>query len=79
MLLRTLSFDLTYGPLQRGEAVAIVGESSRLDLPEELRWLPLTPTVSFDVSLVTRTHNRSPAADRILDAASGIADALGWI
>ncbi len=33
VLLRTLSFDLTYGPIQRAEAVAIVGESSRLDLP----------------------------------------------
>jgi len=25
MLLRTLSFDLTYGPILRAEAVAIVG------------------------------------------------------
>jgi DNA-binding transcriptional LysR family regulator len=79
VLLRTLSFDLTYGPILRDEAVAIVGESSRVDLPEELRWLPLAPPVSFDVSLVTRSHNRSPAVDRMLDAATGIADALGWI
>jgi hypothetical protein len=35
--------------------------------------------VSFDVSLVARSHNRSPAVDRMLDAATGIADALGWI
>lgn len=79
VLLRSLSFDLTYGPIQRAEAVAIVGESSRLDLPEDLRWLPLSPPVSFDVSLLSRSHNRSPAADRMLDAATGIADALGWI
>jgi DNA-binding transcriptional LysR family regulator len=77
--LRTLSFDLTYGPILRAEAVAIVGESSRVDLPDELRWLPLSPPVSFEVSLLTRSHNRSPAVDRMLDAASGIADALGWI
>ena len=34
VLLRTLSFDLTYGPILRAEAVSIVGESSRLDLPD---------------------------------------------
>jgi DNA-binding transcriptional LysR family regulator len=79
VLLRTLSFDLTYGPILRDEAVAIVGESSRVDLPEELRWLPLSPSVRFDVGLVTRSHHRSPAVDRMLDAATGIADALGWI
>ena len=79
VLLRTLSFDLTYDPIARAEAVAIVGESSRLDLPKELRWLPLSPPVSFDVSLLARSYNRSPAVDRMLDAATGIADALGWI
>lgn len=77
--LRTLSFDLTYGPILRAEAVAIVGESSRSELPEELSWLPLSPPVSFEVSLLVRPHNRSPAVDRMLDAATGIADALGWI
>jgi DNA-binding transcriptional LysR family regulator len=77
--LRTLSFDLTYGPIVRADAVAIVGESSRSDLPEELCWLPLSPPVSFEVSLLVRSHNRSPAVDRMLDAATGIADALGWI
>ena len=79
VMLRTLTFDLTYGPILRGEAVAIIGESSRLDLPEELCWLPLSPAVSFEVSLLARSHSRSPAVDRMLDAATGIADALGWI
>jgi DNA-binding transcriptional LysR family regulator len=77
--LRALSFDLTYGPIQRAEAVAIIGESSRLDLPEELCWRPLAPPVVFDVSLLARSHSRSPAVDRMLEAATGIADALGWI
>jgi DNA-binding transcriptional LysR family regulator len=36
--LRAMSFDLGYGPIQRHEAVAIVGESSRLGLPDELLW-----------------------------------------
>jgi len=79
VLLRTLTFDLTYGPILRTEAVAIVGESSRSELPEELCWLPLSPPVSFEVSLLVRSHNRSPAVDRMLGAATGIADALGWI
>ena len=79
VMLRTLTFDLTYGPILRGEAVAIIGESSRMDLPEELCWLPLSPAVSFEVSLLARSHSRSPAVDRMLDAATGIADALGWI
>jgi DNA-binding transcriptional LysR family regulator len=79
VMLRTLTFDLTYGPILRGEAVAIIGESSRLDLPEELCWLPLSPPVSFEVSLLARSQSRSPAVDRMLDAATGIADALGWI
>ncbi len=79
VMLRTLTFDLTYGPILRGEAVAIIGESSRLDLPEELCWLPLSPAVSFEVSLLARSHSRSPAVDRMLDAATGVADALGWI
>jgi len=79
VLVRTLSFDLTYGPILRAKAVAIIGESSRAELPDELRWLPLSPPVSFDVSLLARRHNRSPAVDRMLDAATGIADALGWI
>jgi DNA-binding transcriptional LysR family regulator len=79
VLLRTLSFDLTYGPILRSEAVAVVGESSRMELPEELCWLPLSPPVSFEVSLLVRGHNRSPPVDRLLDAATGIADALGWI
>jgi DNA-binding transcriptional LysR family regulator len=79
VLLRTMSFDLTYGPILRAEAVAIVGESSGSDLPEELSWRPLSPPVCFEVSALTRSHTRSPAADRMLGALTGVADALGWI
>ena len=79
VLLRTLTFDLGYSPILRAEAVAIIGESSRSGLPDELCWLPLSPPASFEVSLLARSHNRSPAVDRTLDAATGIADALGWI
>ncbi|MBV9311610.1 MAG: LysR family transcriptional regulator [Solirubrobacterales bacterium] len=80
ILLRNLSFDLSYAPVLQGKAVVITGESTAaLGLPEELCWLPLTPPASLKVALLARTHNRSPAVGRMLDAAIGIADALGWI
>ena len=79
LLRPTLSFDLRYDAVVRGEAVVIIGESVLGGLPEELCWLPLNPSVSFAVSVLARSHNRSPAVDRMLDAATGIADALGWI
>jgi DNA-binding transcriptional LysR family regulator len=80
VLLRTLSFDLAYTPVLRGEAVVITGESSSsLGLPEQLCWLPLSPSASFEVSLLARRHNRSPAVNRMLDAATTISGELGWI
>jgi DNA-binding transcriptional LysR family regulator len=79
VLLRTLSFDLAYTPVLRGEAVAIIGESSTsLGLPEQLCWLPLSPPASFEVSLLARRHNRSPAVNRMFDAATMISGELGW-
>jgi DNA-binding transcriptional LysR family regulator len=79
VLLRTLSFDLAYTPVLRGEAVTVIGESSSsLGLPGELVWLPLSPPVSFPVSLLARRHNRSPAVNRLLDAAAAICGELGW-
>ncbi len=78
--LRALSFDLAYTPVLQGGVITIIGESSvSIGLPDELCWLALSPPVSFEVSLLVRSHNRSPAADRVLAAAIGIADALGWI
>ncbi len=78
--LRALSFDLAYTPVLQGGVVTIIGESSvSIGLPDELCWLALSPPVSFAVSLLVRSHNRSPAVDRMVDAATGIADALGWI
>lgn len=80
ILLRNLSFDLSYTPVIQGKAIVITGESTAaLGLPEELCWLPLAPPASLEVALLARRNNRSPALDRMLDAATGIADALGWI
>ena len=76
--LRTLTFDLAYTPVASGDAVAVVGESSRLGLPDELCWVPLAPEAALAVSLVARRHRRSPAVTRMLEAAEGIARELGW-
>ena len=43
VLVRTVSFDLAYSPLVQSRAVAVVGESSRFGLPDDLCWLPLSP------------------------------------
>jgi DNA-binding transcriptional LysR family regulator len=79
VLVRKLSFDLNYSHILGGEAVAIVGESSRIGLPDELLWLPLSPPTSLEVSFVARRDNRSPAVERLLDEAAAISYSLGWI
>lgn len=76
--LRALSFDLAQTPLVRREAVAIVGESARQGVSDELRWVPLTPPVEFEVGLLARRRDRSAAVDRVLAAAATVAADLGW-
>jgi DNA-binding transcriptional LysR family regulator len=78
VLLRTLAFDLAYTPVAGGEAVAIVGESSRAGLPAELHWVPLVPETALAVGLVARRHKRSPAVVRMLETTEEIARELGW-
>ncbi len=77
--LRSVTFDLAYSSVANGGAVAIVGESSRVGLPSELCWLPLSPPAALEVSLVARRYNRSPVVDRILEAGPVISEDLGWI
>jgi len=79
VMLRSLSFDLAYTPVANGEAVAIIGESSRQGLPDELRWVPLSPPAALEVSLVARRYNRPPAADRMLERAVEVSATLGWL
>ena len=69
VLLRSLSFDLAYTPVANGDAVAIIGESSRQGLPGELRWVPLRPPAALEVSLVARRYNRPAAVDPMLETA----------
>jgi hypothetical protein len=74
-----LSFDVAQTPVLQGDAVAIVGESSAAGLSGDLRWLPVEPAATLDVALLARRDNRSPAVDRLLEAAGNVADALCWV
>ena len=77
--LRALTFDLRYSPIVEDGAVSIVGESTTSGLPEAVWWVSLDPPACFEVSLIARRHSRSPAVSRVLDAATAIAEDLGWI
>ena len=79
VLLRSLSFDLAYTPVANGEAVAVIGESSRQGLPDELRWVPLNPPAALEVGLVARRYNRPAAVDRMLETAAEVSAGLGWM
>lgn len=79
VLLRSLTFDLAYSPVAQGDAIAIIGVSSRDGLPDRLRWLALEPPATLDVSLLARRYHRSPAVERILDRAEVIGREFGWI
>jgi DNA-binding transcriptional LysR family regulator len=79
VLERNPALDLTQTPVVDGRAVAIVGESSRTVLSPVLTWVALSPPATFEVAIVTRTHDRSPALDRVLAAASEAAGELGWL
>jgi DNA-binding transcriptional LysR family regulator len=78
VLLRSLSFDLAYTPVAGGDAVAIIGQSSSQGLPDDLRWVPLTPPASLEVSLVARHYSRPAAVDRMLETAVDVSAALCW-
>jgi hypothetical protein len=75
---RDVTFDLAQTPVSEGRAVAIVGESTRVGLPSDLAWRPLSPPVALPVRLLARTLDRAPAVDRVLAGAEEVADALGW-
>jgi DNA-binding transcriptional LysR family regulator len=79
VMLRRLTFDLAYSPVASGDAIAIIGASSRDGLPDGLCWLALEPPPTVDVSLLTRRYNRSPAVERMLDSAELIGREFGWI
>jgi DNA-binding transcriptional LysR family regulator len=78
VLLRNLSFDLAQTPITGGEAIAIVGESTRTGMADGLTWLPLSPPATLDVALVVRADRRSAAIDRLVVLAGEVSAELGW-
>ena len=78
LALRELSFDLAQTPVAAGDAVAIVGESTRAGLPAGLTWLALMPPTAFEIALLVREGGRRPVVDRLLAAALDAARELGW-
>ena len=76
--LRDLSFDIAQTPVREGDTVAIVGESTVVGLSAGLVWLPLSPPATIEVRLLARRLDRSPAVERLLEAAPDIADEFGW-
>ncbi len=76
--LRDLAADLTYVQIVDGRAISIAGESVRGALPGVLTWVPLSPSVRFEVRLLARRHNRSPALEQLLEAAVAAAHDFGW-
>ncbi len=79
VMLRDLPTDLAYLPIVEGRAVSIVGISVADSVPASLRWLPLEPEASIEIKLVTRRGTRPLAVDRLVRAATEIADDLGWL
>jgi DNA-binding transcriptional LysR family regulator len=75
---RSVTLDLAQTPIVAGEAIAIVGESSRSGVPDELVWLPLEPPATLEVQLLTRRAGLTPATDALVAAAEAVADELGW-
>jgi DNA-binding transcriptional LysR family regulator len=78
VMLRNLSFDLAQTPIVAGEAIAIVGESTRTGLADGLTWLPLSPPATIDVALVVRADRRSAPIDRLVALAGKVSTELGW-
>lgn len=76
--LRDMTFDLAQTPVAEGQAVAIVGDSTRVGLPGGLAWIPLEPPAAFEVRMLARTLNRPPPVERFLDVAEIVADELAW-
>jgi hypothetical protein len=62
-----------------GTAVALVGRSTALQLPADLRWIPLAERVIATVALVLPAAGQSATTDRFEAAALANASAHGWL
>ncbi|WP_329127026.1 LysR family transcriptional regulator [Streptomyces sp. NBC_01465] len=79
LLERQLSFDASYMPVARGEAVSVVGESALPGLPAGLVWWPLSPAATIEIHLLTRGGTGRPATARLLQVASRTTRDHGWL
>lgn len=77
--LRTVTFDLRYGPIVDGEAVTIVGESTTSGLPADLCWVSIDPPACLEVGLIARRHGRSAAVSALVHSAGAVAEEFGWL
>ena len=75
---RDVSVDLRHAPVLDGRAVAIVGESTRISVPDRLTWVPLVPPATLEIRLLARALGRPPAVTRLVTSAQEVADELGW-
>ena len=76
---RDIAFDLSQGLVADGAAVALVGRSAALQLPADLRWIPLAERVIVTVALVLPEAGQSATADRFEAVALAHATAHGWL
>jgi hypothetical protein len=68
-----------FGLVADGTAVALVGRSAALQLPADLRWIPLAERVVVTVALVLPAAGQSATADRFEAVALAHATAHGWL
>jgi DNA-binding transcriptional LysR family regulator len=78
LLERPVTFDPAQTPVIAGQAVSIVGESTRAGLAGELAWVPLDPPASISVDLVTRAGEDTPVVRRLRAVADALGRELGW-
>lgn len=76
---RDIAFDLSQGLVADGTTVALVGRSAALQLPADLRWIPLAERVVVTVALVLPEAGQSATADRFEAVALAHATAHGWL
>lgn len=59
---RDIAFDLSHGAITGSTALALVGRSTALRLPPDLRWIPLSEPVAITMALVFSTREQAVAA-----------------
>ena len=76
---RDIAFDLSHRSITEGTAVTVVGRSTAVRLPPDLRWIPLEEPVAVTVALVLPAGEHPAIADRFTEVALTHADAQGWL